>query len=72
MYAIFIDSQMPVIFDSSSISSNVTTGKPVQWKCYVRGMPPPTITWFKVNIANLSNNLNIIVFFTFRMANHCI
>lgn len=42
------DSQLPVIYDSSSISSNVTTGKPVQWKCYVNGMPPPTVTWFKV------------------------
>ncbi|XP_050420983.1 vascular endothelial growth factor receptor 1 isoform X2 [Adelges cooleyi] len=42
--------QAPKFYDSSSLNSSdwkVKTGNPVQWKCYVIGMPLPTITWFK-------------------------
>ncbi|XP_025418891.1 vascular endothelial growth factor receptor 1 isoform X3 [Sipha flava] len=40
------DSFRPVIYESSNSSLEIKTGTPVQWKCYVRGMPPPTISWF--------------------------
>lgn len=44
-------SQIPVIHESSNSSSlKVKTGKPAQWGCYIeKGMPPPTVTWFKVS-----------------------
>lgn len=58
------DTQIPEIYDSSSINSNVTTGKPVQLKCYVHGMPPPTVTWFKVSNVYLVNYLKIILLFS--------
>jgi len=50
-YNKIIDSQIPVIHESSNSSSlNVKTGKPAQWGCYIeKGMPPPTVTWFKVS-----------------------
>lgn len=44
-----LDSFHPVIFESSNSSLEIKTGTPVQWKCYVRGMPPPIISWFLVS-----------------------
>lgn len=51
LYFNITDLQIPVIRETSNSSIwKVKTGKPVQWRCYVTGMPPPTISWFKVNI----------------------
>ncbi|KAF0766886.1 vascular endothelial growth factor receptor 1 isoform X2 [Aphis craccivora] len=50
LYSVLVrDSQIPVIHESSNSSSlKVKTGKPAQWGCYIeKGMPPPTVTWFK-------------------------
>lgn len=33
---------------SNSSNWKLTTGKPLQWGCFAHGMPPPTVTWFKV------------------------
>ncbi|XP_050544021.1 vascular endothelial growth factor receptor 1 isoform X2 [Daktulosphaira vitifoliae] len=44
--------QAPVLYDSSNLNSSdwkVKTGNPVQWGCYVSGMPQPTIMWYKNN-----------------------
>lgn len=41
--------QFPVIQNASGLNMTRISGQSVQWWCFVQGMPPPTVTWFKVS-----------------------
>lgn len=71
---LIVDAQIPVILSSpnSSRDLSVKTGVSVQWKCYVQGMPPPTIVWFKVSCEDYFLIFKNYTFnYTFRMDNCC-
>lgn len=43
------DLKVPEIYSSSDSFNSVNVGESIQLNCYVRGIPTPAITWFKVS-----------------------
>lgn len=43
--------EKPVILVKGS-KTRVRTGEKVEWWCPVKGMPPPTLTWYMVSISS--------------------
>lgn len=70
---IITDPRDPIIYNSSGSINFKIPDESIQLYCYVDGVPPPTIQWFKVRIVFIvypprSNFL----FFHLRMVNCCV